>query len=344
MFIIQSKSAILITCVLMSGIVFLSGCGPAQQRPEGSQQEQTVLPGGEEAQSQAVSMYVDAMMLSELNEREQALLKLNSSLELDPHFAMAYSLKGDILQGMERYEDSAAAYESATMYDPWSVKDFFNLGKVYQVLKQWARAAKAFVTAATLEPGHYGANLGAAVSYYELKEYDNALSYAQKAKEIQPEDAAPERLLGDVFEAQKDHVQAIASYRRALELEGNKPELMLALARAYLRSGRYSSGKELLTDVIAMEPNNGIAYQYLGFAQLKLKETQEAVSSYAKAVEVDESDWMARKGLGVAYMLQAVKENNDEQLQAKALEQWNISLQLKPDQPKLQQLIDRYSN
>lgn len=343
MFVREVKLHTFVLCTLSILIIALSGCA-ASQKTEAGAEPNAPKAVSVDAKADAVSLYVDAMMLSELDEREQALLKLNSSLELDPHFAMAYSLKGDILQKMERYEDSAAAYESATSYDPWSVKDFFNLGKVYQILKQWARAAKAYVTAVQLEPTHYGANLGAAQSYYELKEYENALTYAQKAKELQPEDAAPEKLLGDVFEGQKDHVQAINSYRRALELKGNDPNLMTDLARAYLRSGRYSSAKELLADVIELNPQNGIAYQYLGFAQLKLKETQEAVSSYAKAVEVDENDWMARKGLGVAYMLQAVKESNNEKLQAQALEQWNISLQLKPDQPKLKQLIDRYSN
>jgi tetratricopeptide (TPR) repeat protein len=345
MFITPSKLSIYCLSTLVSAVVFLSGCGPVQQKPGSPAGVDPNAPAAvtADSQSQAVSLYVDAMMLNDLNDREQALLKLNSSLELDPHFAMAYSLKGDILKSMEKYEDSAAAYENATTYDPWSVKDFFNLGKVYQVLKQWARAAKAFVTATQLDPQHYDAHLGAAQSYYELKEYDSAVTYASKAKELQPQNAEPEKLLGDLFEAQKDHVQAIESYRRALELQGNTPELMTSLARAYLRSGRYSSAKELLADVIAANPQNGIAYQYLGFAQLKLKETQEAVNSYKTAVQLDENDWMARKGLGVAYMLQAVKENNNEQLQAQAVEQWNISLQLKPDQPKLQQLIDRYT-
>lgn len=288
-------------------------------------------------------MYVDAMMLNDLNEREEAIRKLNQALELDPQFSLAYSLKGDILQGMEQYENSANAYEQATIYDPWSFKDFFNLGKVAQIIKQFARAAKAYVSACTLDPRHYPAHLGAAQCFYELKEYDNSLTYAQKAKDLDPNQADPELLLGDLFEAQKDHLQAINSYRRALELEGNKPEVMIALARAYLRSGRYTSAKELLTDVIALDPQNSIAYQYMGFAQLKLKEMDLAVESYRKAVEVNENDWMAHKGLGVAYMLIAMKDQNGAKMQALAIEQWTISLQIKPDQPKLQELLDRYS-
>jgi tetratricopeptide (TPR) repeat protein len=296
----------------------------------------------QDQQDKAVSMYVDAMMLNDLNEREEAIRKLNYAIELNPKFAQAYSLKGDILQGMEKYEDSANAYEQATINDPWSFRDFFNLGKVCQVIEQWARAAKAYVSACTLDPKHYPAHLAAAQCYYELKDYDSSLPYAEKAKILDPNQADPELLLGDLYEAKQDHPEAINAYRRALELKGNDPKIMVALARTYLRSGRYSSAKELLTDVVSMDPKNSIAYQYLGFAQLRLKETAEAVESYRQAVNADENDWMARKGLGVAYMLLAMKGQDGERLQALAVEQWNISLQIKPDQPKLRELVQRY--
>jgi hypothetical protein len=48
--------------------------------------------------------------------------------------------------------------------------------------------------------------------------------------------------------------------------------------------------------------------------------------------------------LGVAYMLMAMKNQNDEKLQVLAVEQWSISLQIKPQQSKLSQLIKQYSN
>ena len=337
--------------ILLTGIICFSGCGQPQQKEVDpnmlvaeSSDTAAIIAATEDAQEQAVSMYVDAMMLNDLNEREQAIRKLNLALELDPQFSLAYSLKGDILKGMEKYEDSANAYEQASIHDPWSFKDFFNLGKVCQIIKQWTRAASAFVSACKLDPQHYPAHLGAAQCYYELKDYDNSLPYAERAKDLDPNKADPELLLGDLFEAKKDHTQAINAYRRALELEGNNPAVMISLARAYLRSGRYSSAKELLTDAVTMDPENSMGYQYLGFAQLKLKETVDAVKSYRQAVEVNENDWMARKGLGVAYMLMAMKNQNDEKIRALAIEQWIISLQIKPQQPKLSQLLQHYSN
>jgi superkiller protein 3 len=347
----NSMLTMLFVIILLSGMFCLTGCKQLQQTDvdpnmlvEEYPENTSEITVSADAQDQAVSMYVDAMMLNDLNQREEAIRKLNLALEMDPTFSLAYSLKGDILQGMEKYEDSANAYEQATVHDPWSFKDFFNLGKVCQVIKQWARAAQAYASACNLDPQHYPAHMGAAQCYYEVNAYDDSMAYAQKAKDLAPDQADPELLLGDLFEAQKDHVQAINSYRRALELEGNNPDVMVSLARAYLRSGRYSSAKELLTDAIEMNPDSSIAYQYLGFSQLKLKEISEAVKSYQQAVNVDENDWMAHKGLGVAYMLMAMRSQNGEKMQALAVEQWSISLQIRPQQPKLAQLIRQYSN
>ncbi len=177
---------------------------------------------------QAVALYVDAMMLIELNNHAEAIRMLQMATELDPEFALAFSLQGDLYQQTHEYEKSAQAYEKATELDPWSFKDFFNLGKVYQALKEFARAVKAYVSACTLNPKHYEAHYNAAQCFYLIQDYSQSMDYAQKAKTIDPQRAEPEILLGDLYEVQKDHTQAINAYRRALELEGNKPEIMLS--------------------------------------------------------------------------------------------------------------------
>ena len=317
----------------------LAGC----ETPSSQTNEEAILRQPEEQRQQAVSLYVDAMMLNEINDYASALRKLELATELDSEFAVAFSLKGDLYQAQQEYEKSADAYERAATLDPWSLKDFFNLGKVSQILKQFVRAANAYVAASKLDPKHYEAHVGAAQCFFEMKDFEQSHQYALEAKAIDPNQAAPELLLGDIFEEQKEHLEAIDAYRRALELQGNQPKVMVSLARAYLRTGRFSSAKELLNEVIVKEPENAVAYQYLGFAQLKLKETQAAVDSYKQAVQLGDNDWMAHKSLGVAYMLLAMQNNNDEKIKALAVEQWNISLQLNPDQPQLRQLLAKHS-
>ena len=79
--------------ILSTVVLFSGGCG--------QQMDQMT-----ENQAKAISVYVDALMLNELNERDKAIQKLNLALELDPEFALAYSLRGDIFQEMAEYEKS----------------------------------------------------------------------------------------------------------------------------------------------------------------------------------------------------------------------------------------------
>jgi tetratricopeptide (TPR) repeat protein len=72
----------------------------------------------------------------------------------------------------------------------------------------------------------------------------------------------------------------------------------------------------------------------------------QAIQSYSKAIEINNKNWEAYRGLGVAYMLRALDNENDT-LKAKAIEQWRVSLDIKPDQPrreKLLELMRKYSN
>jgi tetratricopeptide (TPR) repeat protein len=100
--------------------------------------------------------------------------------------------------------------------------------------------------------------------------------------------------------------------------------------------------------VIQVQPDNNTAYKHLGFCFLQLKDANESVASYSKAVEIDDQDWESHRGLGVAYMLKGKNEDGtiDGALKAKAIQQWRLSLEINPDQPKsekLHKLIQYYS-
>lgn len=322
-------------------VVSLAGCDKSQQ--QAAQEAEMLVDLSMTAdQQEAVSFYVDAVMLNDLDRRDNAIEKLNLAIELDPEFGMAYSLRGDIYRNVEQYELSADSYETATELDPWSFNDFFNLGKVYQVMDSYVKATGAYVRACELEPEHYESHINAARSYYELKDFDRSFEYGQKAKQISPEMGAPDVLLGDIFVAQNEHTLAISAYKRALEINGNDPDIMVSLAVAYLRSQKYDAANELLLEATQADPTNSMAFQYLGFSYLKLKDTDLALHSYEMAIQIDDSDWMAHKGIGVAYILKSLKEKDDS-LKAKGIEHWSRSLNIKPDQPKLLVLLKKYS-
>ncbi len=300
---------------------------------------------------QAVRLYVDAMMLNDIQQWDQALQKLTSAIEFAPDFSLAWSFKGDIYQNNEQYEKSADSYEQATKVDPWSFNDFSNLGKVCQLLEDFARAVKAYVSACELNTTDFDVHLGAARCFYELNDYELAFGYGQRATEINPNMGEAEVLIGDIYTANENqsgakvaYKKAVAAYRRVLEAEGNEPTTMVALAVAYTKLEHFDSAEELLQDAIDIDPKSSTAFQYLGFVQLQLHndDLSIAMESYKKAVEVDEKDFMAHKGLGVVYMLKFMQGGQkDEDIKQQAVVQWNESLTLKPDQADLKELIKK---
>jgi tetratricopeptide (TPR) repeat protein len=277
---------------------------------------------------------------------------------------LAYSLLGEIYMKIQQYDNSAAALEKATELNPWSFKDFFNLGRVYELMERFAEAVRAYSRAAQLEPQDLQANIGAARSYYKIEDYPNASLFAEQAEQLAPNDSEVHELLGDIYGKTNDYEQAIPSYKRALELDSNNPDIMTSLAVAYLKTKRPSPAYELLKTVVQIQPANEQAHKYLGYISLvlyledknayeaeqqsaspdevmveSLKRSManyldESVASYEKAVALDEQDWDAHRGLGVAYIWKATTAAGgiDEALKEKALQQWRRSLEINPQQ------------
>jgi tetratricopeptide (TPR) repeat protein len=73
----------------------------------------------------------------------------------------------------------------------------------------------------------------------------------------------------------------------------------------------------------------------------------KAIENYTRAIDVDDEDWDAHRGLGVAYIIDGKNADGsiDDFLKDMAIEHWRRSLQINPDQPRadrLRKLIAKY--
>ncbi|HLB74522.1 MAG TPA: tetratricopeptide repeat protein [Sedimentisphaerales bacterium] len=139
--------------------------------------------------------------------------------------------------------------------------------------------------------------------------------------------------------------KVLESSGKAPQPAERSPQTTLQLAYGYLKMGRFDLAKEMLASVIATQPNNSTAHQYLGYCHLKSGDLDAAVQSYLTAVDLNSADFEAHRGLGVAYMLKA-RGDGDPDLAARAVEQWQVSLDINPDQanaPALRKMIEAYT-
>ena len=155
-----------------------------------------------------------------------------------------------------------------------------------------------------------------------------AFREAQKPKEL-PQ-ATGESARVDLKAAEPTEADSLLAER--------SPKVMMQLAYAHLKMQRYDLAKDVLTSLIEHQADNSTTHQYLGFCYLKLGDLDKAIDSYARAIELNDADWEAHRGLGVVYMLKA-RGINDADLAAKAIEHWQRSLEVKPDQKNAQTLV-----
>lgn len=149
----------------------------------------------------AVSLYVDAVALRDAGQNRAAVEKLDAAVKSDPDFTLAHSLLCEIHQEMGDYDRSAAACTIAVQLNPWSFEDQFNLGWSFLMMKRYELAARAFSRACEIEPDHLAANVNAAMSYYEIRDYRRALFYGKRIRQIDPNTEGIDDFINDVQQA-----------------------------------------------------------------------------------------------------------------------------------------------
>ncbi|MFK7985880.1 MAG: HEAT repeat domain-containing protein [Sandaracinaceae bacterium] len=87
---------------------------------------------------------------------------------------------------------------------------------------------------------------------------DEALGYAAEAVERNPDDASAHRRLGDLYRSRQQMDRAIASYRRALELNERLYPVYFELAELHLARGETEDGDALYRRLLAITPDDDL--------------------------------------------------------------------------------------
>ena len=173
-----------------------------------------------------------------------AVLLLEEAIGGGCGYADAYNLLGLSLALIDRPDDALAAFNHALDQNPRYVEAHLNRGVLLNGLGRTDEAEASFTMAEEL--GRADATGFPAMVGNRL-----ANAHAQLADEYRSAGATEE---------------AIAQYRRALELRPHYADIRLALARAFLESQRYPEAAEALDHVLAVRPGLADAMLLRGLA------------------------------------------------------------------------------
>lgn len=200
-----------------------------------------------------------AQLLAQHGQIQDAILVYQKLLEFSPNQAKAYHQLGDIFHQQWRLEEATAAYRRAIELNPQWVASYYGLGKVLAKQEQWQGAIAIFNKAMNLDA--------------------NA-------------DAEAYKCLADALGKEGEVEQAIASYRKTIELAADHAEAYQKLADLLRDQGELQEAIPAYHQAIKLNPEVWWTYNGLGDVLFKLERWEEAVSAYRQAIKLNsEFSW-----------------------------------------------------
>lgn len=275
---------------------------------------------------------------------DAALIAFEKALEENPRATQAHIGIGDIYEVKGDYQAAAQKYATAKAIEPGNFKAVYKLGLMYHFLQRLRDAINEYLAALAIDPNSFEANLNLATAYLQINEPALGLPYAQRAARLNPQSQPARANLGSIYMGLGQHEQAIDELRAAAELGDLNPQIAMTLADAFIKSGKPMRALNTL-QVLARSSGDTYpaVYERLGYTYFKLNDFALSLEYYDKALAITPDEPSALNGKGVNLMTLYIRgDRKDLTLRDRAIASWQRSVQVKPDQKKIIDLIARY--
>lgn len=268
-------------------------------------------------------------------------LYLQSARALDPESDDTLVMLGGLAENRKQPEKAIELYRSVPESSPMRRVSELQLGLSLAAVGKTDEAKEHLKALIEADPKDvrsylaYGSVLSDTKEYKEMGDiYDRAVEDA-----IGP---VPNKSHWTVFfqrgiayERQKKWEKAEPSFRKALELNPEQPQVLNYLGYSWIDMNmNLDEGMEMIRRAVELRPDDGYIVDSLGWAHFRLGDFEDAVRELEKAAELRAGDPTINDHLGDAYWRVGRK--------IEARYQWNRALGLKPEEaeiPKIQAKI-----
>ena len=326
-------------CALSLLLFPLTACGPRSAGAGG----RSAVTLSSEQQARAQDWAQEGERLKSEGYTAQALAAFNQAIDENPRLTAAHLGIGDIYREREVYDKADQAYRKAIVSDPNNFDARYYLGLTNHLQGKLDVAIASYKRALRIDPDSYLANRDIGSAILQSGRPAEALEYAKRAVELNPESQPGWANLAAAYSLTGEYEKAVEAYRQTLELGDSAMPILLGLADAHIKLGNYQRAENVLR-AIEREGGDPIARERMGLVLFKQSKFDSAAEAYRLALKDTPSDTAALNGLGVSLMAIYLRDGeSDEPMRLEALGLWRKSLQLRPDQGVLIDLISRYT-
>lgn len=249
---------------------------------------------------------------------EQAIAAYRRATQVDFDNLEAYIHLAHVLTEQRRLDEAIAAYRRAIQVNGRDARAYVGLGKALAELKRTEEAIAAYRRAIQVSPEQPDAYTGLAELLSGENRLAEALNHYQKALNLSEKPSANTHTLalvglGRALQAQNKLEDAIAMFRRAIQVSPSNTWAYIYLGRALTEKKQFNDANALYKHVLKL-PNvkktklgtsHAMALNGLGMILQRQGKLSPAIAVYEQAVELDLSYETAHKNLKGAKRLLA---------------------------------------
>ncbi|MBI4640437.1 MAG: tetratricopeptide repeat protein, partial [Candidatus Tectomicrobia bacterium] len=144
--------------------------------------------------------------------------------------------------------------------------------------------------------------------------YDEALPMALELASSYPRNGYFSSLVGSIYARMEEWESAIASYKRALEVDPDQIWAMYNLGWAYIKHEEPGEALSYFEVFIKEKPEYGDGFASLGVAYYHLRKYEQAKASLSQALQIDSKSALARRFLAYISYAEGDYEKAKEEL------------------------------
>ncbi|HUT95043.1 MAG TPA: tetratricopeptide repeat protein [Thermoguttaceae bacterium] len=206
-----------------------------------------------------LATYVVARLQAQAGRTEQAIAILEACLNREAPDPRALNLLAGLKLKTEKTAEAAQLYQLGAEHDLYNLRWPRALARVYLVSGDDERLAEILARLADADPDDLATRKKLAELALARQDFAAAADWANRALEIAVTDAEIHRVFAEASLGRHNFGEAIREFRAAIELGDETPPLRTGLARAYLEAGQPAEARQVLEELLRLDPNHSEA-------------------------------------------------------------------------------------
>lgn len=229
-----------------------------------------------------------SILLADNGFNEEALSNLQYLVKYFPEDAELQYNIGILYEKLKNFEKAKKAYQNAIKISP-QADFYYNLGEVLVTLKEWDDAIESFKTVLKTDSkdGNCYFNLG--LCYYNKDEINLATDNFQQAVTLNPQDIFAHFYLGYIYQSKGLTNFAIESYKKVLAISPDYSWAYYNLAAIAFKNDNLEEAKDYLLKTIECNDSDIEAYKLLTKIYLREHEAEEIISILETRLDKDDN-------------------------------------------------------